>query len=233
MEIFIEKLHGCHAILFKLVVKLSGGIKEQIELVMSIAFNYWLHRNLLIKFVSRWQQNDHNQFPKEHNQPVFTQNRKYILQSFLLTTALTEIPLDETTWEARTICLSPTVAIVAIFSKCPINKWTAEILSWKWEDWVNECQRKTSILAFDTWQCTLQFTWQQKIKCLEMLTPGSALQNRCTFCWWNMHLILNSRLFHCLNNEKNLKIKELEMIYVRILDENKSEFTYVHLFQSI
>ena len=135
--------------LFELVEKLSRGIKKQIESVMSIAFNYWLHRdrNLLIKFVSRWQQNDHNQFPKEHNQPVFGQKWKYILHSFLLTTALTEIPLDETTWEARTICLSPTVAIVAIFSKCPINKWTAEILSWNEKtEWMSVKEKPRSWL---------------------------------------------------------------------------------------
>ena len=114
---------------------------------MSKAFKYWLHRNLLIKFVSRWQQNDHNQFPKEHNQPVFGQKWKYILHSFLLTTALTEIPLDETTWEARTICLSPTVAIVAIFSKCPINKWTAEILSWNEKtEWMSVKEKPRSWL---------------------------------------------------------------------------------------
>jgi hypothetical protein len=153
-------------------------------------------------------------------QPVFAQNRKYILQSFLLTTALTEIPLDETTWEARTICLSPTVAIVAIFSKCPINKWTAEILSWKWEDWVNECQRKTSILAFDTWQCTLQFTWQQKIKCLEMLTPGATLQNLCTFLFMKYACYIKFKNISLI--EHWIKLRKFRWLHC-ILNENKSK----------
>ena len=88
-----------------------------------------------------------------------------------------------------------------------VNSWNTEL---KWEDWVNECQRKTSILAFDTWQCTFQFTWQQKIKCLEMLTPGSALQNLCTFLFMKYACYIKFKIISLF--EHWIKLRNLRWI---------------------
>ena len=64
-----------------------------------------------------------------------------------------------------------------------------------------------------------------------MLTPGSALQNLCTFLFMKYACYIQFKIISLLEYWEKLKNQGTYLrwfMYVCILDENKPEFTYVH-----